>query len=209
MAHSDSSGLVFRQEEPGDYAAVEALTREAFWNVYQPGCDEHYIIHSMRGSSAVIRELNWVCEDRGRLCGHIFYTRTKVVSEDGQAYPVISFGPVSVHPDDQKKGIGSALIRMTLEMAGKMKFPGAVITGNPQYYHRFGFRPAADYGIVFEDGSSFPALMACELETHGLDPVHGRMFFCREFTAVDQEALLAFDRQFPERERLKLPGQLH
>ncbi len=203
-------GYTYRLEEPKDYALTEFLTREAFWNVYQPGCDEHFILHSMRNSAAVLRELNYVCEDEnGVICGHIFYTRTNVAAQDGQVFPVISFGPISVHPDHQKRGIGSALIRLTMEKAKEMKHPGIVITGNPDYYHRFGFRPASDFGIVFEDGSSFPALMACELTPHALDPVHGRIQFCPEFSDIDQEALLRFDQQFPKRERLKLPGQLH
>lgn len=202
-------GYTYRPEEPRDYAAAEALTREAFWNVYKPGCDEHFIMHIMRGSAAVIEELNYVCEDAsGFICGHIFYTHAKVVSEDGTVYPVISFGPISVHPDYQKRGIGSALIRMTLEKAAEMQFSGVVITGNPKYYHRFGFREAAAYGIVADDGSSFPELMACELGEHRLDSVHGRLYFCPEFSNINQEELRRFDAQFPPKEKLRLPGQL-
>ena len=203
-------GYTFRLETPADYAAVEALTREAFWNVYQPGCEEHFIIHSLRGDPAVIHELNYVCEDAsGLICGHIFYTHTSVIAGDGQVFPVITFGPISVHPEYQKKGIGSALIQMTMKKAAEMKFPGIVITGNPAYYHRFGFRDASDFGIVFEDGSSFPAFMACELEPDALAPIHGRIQFCPAFSSIDQDALLRFDQQFPKKERLRLPGQLH
>ena len=203
-------GYTYRLEEPKDYAETEALTREAFWNVYQPGCDEHFIVHSMRGNAAVIEELNYVCEDAsGIICGHIFYTHTKVVAENGIVYPVISFGPISVHPDHQKHGIGSALICMTMKKAAKMQFSGVLITGNPKYYHRFGFQDAAAYGIVAEDGSSFPELMACELGKHRLDPVHGRLFFCPEFADIDQRELQQYDTQFPFKEKLRLPGQLH
>lgn len=203
-------GYTYRLEEPKDYAETEALTREAFWNVYQPGCDEHFIVHSMRENAAVIEELNYVCEDAsGIICGHIFYTHTKVVAENGIVYPVISFGPISVHPDHQKHGIGSALICMTMKKAAKMQFSGVLITGNPKYYHRFGFQDAAAYGIVAEDGSSFPELMACELGKHRLDPVHGRLFFCPEFADIDQRELQQYDTQFPFKEKLRLPGQLH
>lgn len=202
------NSFTYRLEEPGDYAAVEALTREAFWNVYKPGCDEHYILHTLRGSSAVIKDLNYVCEDKGVLCGHIFYTHSKVVAEDGQVFPVITFGPISVHPDYQKRGIGSALIKMTLKKAGDMRFPGVLITGSPAYYHRFGFRDAADYGIVSDAGFSFPELMAYELGEGRLHPAHGRLYFDPAFDNIDQEELLRFDRQFPEKERLIFPGQL-
>ena len=198
----------YRLETPDDWARVEALTREAFWNVYKPGCDEHYIVHSLRGSSAVLPGLNYVCEEEGRLCGHIFWTQSLVEAPDGRTAPVLTFGPVSILPACQGRGIGSALIRMTLEKARTLDYPGAVITGSPRYYRRFGFRDAASWGIVFEDGSSFPELMALEFGPRRLDAVRGRVRFCPEFSAVDPEALLDFDRQFPAREKLRLPGQL-
>ena len=202
------NGYVYRLETPSDWRAAEALTREAFWNVYRRGCDEHYIVHRLRKSPYVVETLNYVCTDGDRLCGHIFYTRTQVAADDGQVFPVLSFGPLSVAPAHQRRGIGSHLVRMTLEKAAGLGFPGVLITGNPDYYHRFGFRPASDFHIAAEDGSSFPALMACELGEGRLNGVRGRLHFCREFTEIDPEEVLRFDAQFPPRERLKLPGQI-
>ena len=198
----------YRLETPLDYGSVEGVIREAFWNVYQPGCDEHFIVHKMRNNPAVVECLNYVCMDGDIICGHIFYTKTKVVSDSGQVFPVISFGPISVLPDYQKKGIGSTLIRLTLDKAAKEGFSGVLITGNPKYYHRFGFRPAADFSIVADDGSSFPELMAYELGEGRLENIHGRLFFCPEFSDFDQNEVLEFDRNFPPKKRLKLPGQL-
>ena len=86
----------YRLETPADWAAAEALTREAFWNVYKPGCDEHYILHIMRGKPAVAQELNYVCTEGAAVRGHIFYTHTAVVTDQGDALPVLSFGPISV-----------------------------------------------------------------------------------------------------------------
>ena len=202
------NGYSYRLETPSDYDAVEALIRDAFWNVYQPGCDEHFIVHKMRGNSAVVEHLNYICVDGDVICGHIFYTRTRVVADDGRIFSVLSFGPLSVLPDHQHKGIGSCLVRLTIEKAAAEAFPGVLITGNPKYYHRFGFRPAADFGIVSDDGASFPELMACELGAGRLADVHGRLFFCPEFSDLDQDEVLRFDQYFPPRERLKLPGQL-
>lgn len=201
--------FVYRTETEDDFDQVEFLTREAFWNVYQPGCEEHYILHVLRGTPAVIPELNLVCEAGGRIVGHIFYTRSRVLSDGGGCFPVITFGPISVHPDMQGRGIGSALIRKTLARAAEMGFSGVVITGNPAYYGRFGFRPASDFGIVYEDGSSFPALMALELPPGGLSGVKGRVSFDPAFTLIDPEELDRFDAQFPHKEKKKLPGQLH
>ena len=202
------NGYTYRLETSSDYDAVEALVRDAFWNVYQPGCDEHFIVHKMRGNPAVAEQLNYVCVDDNVICGHIFYTRTKVVADDGQFFPVLSFGPLSVSPEYQHKGIGSSLIRLTLGKATEEGFPGVLITGNPEYYHRFGFRPAADFGIVADDGSSYPELMACELTQGRMAGVHGRLYFCPEFSDLDQQEVFRFDQKFPPRERLKLPGQL-
>ena len=203
------SNFVYRIERPDDYAAAEALIREAFWNVYKPGCDEHYIVHCLRGSARVVPALNRVCVDGdGLLLGHIFYTRSRLVDDDGASREVLTFGPISVRPGWQRQGIGSALIRSTLADARDMGFAGVAITGNPAYYHRFGFRPAADYGIVAEDGASFPALMALELAEGRLSGAGGRLCFCPEFDTVAPDALARFDSQFPPREKLRLPGQL-
>ena len=200
---------IYRKETEEDFGRVETLTREAFWNVYQPGCEEHYILHILRGDPAVIPALNLLCEAGGEIVGHIFCTRSQVLSDDGTIYPVITFGPVSVRPDLQGQGIGSALIRKTLALAAETGFPGVIITGNPAYYSRFGFRPASDFGILYEDGSSFPALMALELVPGGLSDVSGRVSFAPAFTHVDAEALERFDSRFPKKQKLKLPGQLH
>ena len=199
---------IYRLETKADYREVENLTREAFWNVYQPGCDEHYMIHTMRDSHDVVTELNYVCELNGKIMGHIFYTNTKVISNNNVIHSILSFGPISVHPDLQRTGIGSNLIQKTMKLATKMGFGGIVITGNPKYYHRFGFKSASDFGIVFEDGTSSPELMAVELLPGGLASVNGRMYFAPKFSDIDFEKLAMFDAQFPIKEKKKLPGQL-
>ena len=198
----------YRLETPADWAAAEALTREAFWNVYKPGCDEHYILHIMRGKPAVAQELNYVCTEGEAVRGHIFYTHTAVVTDQGDALPVLSFGPISVDPARQGQGIGSHLIRMTLRQAAEAGHAGVVITGNPAYYSRFGFRPASDFGIVDQDGASYPELMALELGPQRLAGIRGRHHFCPEFSDIDPVALERFDKAFPPKERLRLPGQL-
>lgn len=209
MRRSNMKDCIYRTELPQDYAAVESLTRSAFWNVYKPGCDEHYIIHILRGDPAVVTDLNTVCSDPdGVLLGHIFYTVSNVITDSGNQIPVLTFGPVSVLPEVQGQGIGSALIRQTLQKASLTGYPGLVITGNPRYYHRFGFRDAADYGITFEDGSSIPELMALELGDGRLCQAAGRIRFHPAFDHVDPEALERFDRRFPPRDKLRLPGQL-
>lgn len=199
---------IFRPETEKDWAAVEFLTREAFFNKYQPGCEEHYLLHILRGEEAVMTQLCDVCELRGKIVGHIFYTHSAVVSGQGDSFPVLTFGPISVHPDEQGKGIGSQLITSTMARAAQMGFAGIVITGNPAYYHRFGFRPASDFGILYEDGSSFPELMAAELGEGRMSGAKGRITFAPAFSQMKEEDVLAFDAQFPYKEKKRIPGQL-
>lgn len=195
------SKYIYRLETPADFPAVETLTREAFWDVYQPGCDEHYILHIMRGDRDVITELNLVCEMDGEIVGHIFYVRTNVVDENGTAHPVISFGPISVRPDVQHTGIGSEMIRRTFAMAKDMGFGAVTITGNPAYYHRFGFGPAGSHGIVMDDGRDIPELMAVELQPGALNGISGRMIFHPKFMNIDAAEVAEFYKQFPPKEK--------
>lgn len=200
--------LTYRPETPRDYDAVEFLTREAFWNKYKPGCDEHYLLHTLRSSDAVVSELCEVCEEDGEIVGHILYTRAVVTSDSGEVFPVLVFGPISVRPDRQGRGIGAQLITRTLARTRELGWRGVVITGDPAYYGRFGFRPASDFGILYEDGSSFPELMAVPLGEGRLSGVTGRIAFAPEYMNIREEDVLTFDAKFPARERLRLPGQL-
>lgn len=202
------NAFIFRPETRDDHAATEFLTREAFWNKYQPGCDEHYLLHILRGSEAIVTQLCDVCETDGEIVGHIFYTRSGIVAENGSIFPALTFGPVCVRPDLQGKGIGSQLIRSTLARAAEMGFAAVVITGDPGYYSRFGFRPASDFGIVYQDGSSFPALMALELREGSLAGVSGRVGFHPAYSSMDPQDVDRFDAQFPPKEKKRLPGQL-
>ncbi len=187
--------LIIRRESPEDYAAVEVLTRAAFYNVYQPGCDEHLIVHKMRSSPDCIPALCHVALWEGRLAGHILYSRAWIESASGTRREVALFGPISVLPALQRRGVGSAMIRHTLPLARRMGFGGVVITGNPAYYHRFGFDDAAKFGIVMEDGTSMPELMALELIPGGLSGPSGRVHFSPLYT-VDARELAAFDKKF-------------
>lgn len=202
--------LILRNETESEYFAVENLTREAFWNVYKPGCDEHLLVHTIRGLPCFIRELDFVAEADGKLVGSIFYTRAKLAAQSGGEQTFAAFGPISVRPNFQRKGIGSALIGRTLPLAERMGYRAVFITGNPAYYGRFGFRPASDFGIRLkgipaEEKAEF--FMAKPLKADALDGLSGVFAFdaCYE---VDQSRLDAFDRRFPPKRKEKRPGQL-
>ena len=184
---------IIRKETPADWAEAEFLTREAFWNVYRPGCDEHLIVHNLRGSKDTVEELNHVVEYKGRIVGHIFYTHSRLW--DGETFhPSLSFGPISVLPEMQRKGIGSLLIRHTLALAKKMGFPGVVIEGNPNYYHRFGFYDAEKHGIAMSDGEFRDVMMSIEFIPGALHA--GSVRYADAF-AVDAAQLEEFETHFP------------
>lgn len=188
---------IIRKETPADWAEVENLTREAFWDVYRPGCDEHLIVHNLRHHKASIEALNHVVECEGRIIGHIQYTHSQIHC-DGAAYPAVTFGPISVLPEVQRRGVGSLLIRHTLPLAKEMGFPGVLIEGNPDYYHRFGFADAEKWGITTAEGDSGPWLMAIEFIPGALHA--GRIHHAAPFE-VDPVQLEEFETHFPFKEK--------
>mgnify|MGYP000392932209 FL=1 len=109
--------IIIRTETPADYAAVEHLTREAFWNVYRPGCLEHYVVHVLRNDPAFVPQLDLVMEQEGELIGHVMYMRAAITADDGREIPMMTFGPISIRPDLQRQGLGKYLLDYSLELA--------------------------------------------------------------------------------------------
>ena len=192
--------IFIRNETENDHREVEVLTREAFWDVYKPGCDEHLLAHNLRTSPAFVPQLDFVAENGGRIVGNIMHSKSKIVDPEGCFYEVIAFGPVSVLPSEQKKGIGSALIKHSLKLSAEMGYRAVVIFGNPAYYHRFGFKNASDFGVSTADGQSFDAFMALELYPGALDGISGRYYDDPVF-AVDKAELEEFEKGFPYKEK--------
>lgn len=202
--------MKIRPEEKKDWKAVENLTREAFWNKYKPGCDEHYILHRFRQLPQFVRELDCVLEEEGELVAHIMYSRAEIRTDGGRSVPVLIFGPVSVLPERQKKGYGGALIRHTLEKAARLGFGAVAVTGDPGYYHRFGFVSGSSMGIDYAGvprGQAAPFFMVLELRQGYLAGVTG-VFQEPDGYFAAEEDVEEFDRGFPPKEKKKLPGQL-
>lgn len=198
--------LTIRAEQPADYRQVEALTREAFWNVYQPGCVEHYLVHTMRKADAFLPALDLVAVADGNLVGHIMYAKTEIVSSARERYPVVTFGPLSVLPAWQNKGVGTRLIAESSARAAGLGLSAILILGDPAYYARFGFRPAEDYGIRNADGRYAAALQALELSSGALAGISGRYQEGAAY-AIDPAAAEAFDMVFPKKEKRVTPSQ--
>jgi predicted N-acetyltransferase YhbS len=200
--------MEMRTENENDYFEVELLTREAFWNVYRPGCSEHLVIHNLRASASFIKELDYVVLENNRIVGNIVYSKMFVGSEKNMSREVIAFGPISVHPDYQKKGIGRKLIEFTSNKAKEMGYKAILITGNPEYYNPLGFVSASIYGIYMpgmskeEEAEYF---MVKELEEGFLSKHSGVYDFDKAFT-VDLEELEEFEKQFPAKLKREARG---
>lgn len=199
--------LVFRIEKPDDHRIVELLIRDAFWNVYVPGCDEHYLAHRLRTMETFIPELNFVAEHFGKIVGNIMYVKTMIIGDDGVRHPVVTFGPVSVKPSMQGYSIGSLLIRYSLKRARIQGFDAVLIYGDPDYYSKFGFLPAESFHIGTSDGFYADALLALELKPGSLKNCAGLFFEGKAYEIDDREAA-SFDKRFPQKKPLSdLPSQ--
>jgi predicted N-acetyltransferase YhbS len=187
--------IQLRYETPEDYRIVEELTREAFWNLYVPGCSEHFLLHRMRDVDAFIPELDLEASIDGKIVGNIVYSHAKLAADDGSEPEVITFGPVAVLPEYQCQGIGSALIIETLNRARELGYQAVLIYGNPDYYQRFGFFSAENFDIRTSDDMYATALLALELIPNALQDKPGR-FLENAIFEMDEEEIRAFDGTF-------------
>ncbi len=201
---------IIRPETQDDYREVENLTREAFWNVYRPGCMEHYVLHVLRRDPAFVPELDLVMEKEGRLIGHVMYMRSEIQADDGRAIPIMTFGPISIAPEYKRQGYGTALLRYSMEAAKKLGAGAIAITGSIDFYGKSGFVVASTKGIHYfaePRDAEVPYFLICELEPGFLSGVTGS-YKDPEGYFVDEAEVEAFDAQFPPKKKLKLPGQL-
>ena len=202
--------ITIRPETESDNRAVENLTREAFWNVYRPGCMEHYVLHCFRTDPAFVPELDLVMELDGTLIGHIMYARSEIACSDGRALPIMTFGPISLAPEYKRQGYGKCLLDYSMEKAKEMGAGALVITGNILFYGKSGFVPAKSKGIRYADDPDASYLLIKELTPGFLSGISGTYkdpegyFVCER----DPDGFAQFEATFPEKEKQKLPGQL-
>lgn len=195
-----------RHENPEDHFAVENVTREAFWNLYKPGCEEHALVSSIRKHRDYIPELSFIIEKDGEIAGSIFYTHAKVVDANGQEHKIITFGPVSILPSLHRQGLGRRLITHSIEQAKKLGYNAIVIGGYPYHYECYGFVGAKKYGISMPDGKFYTGIMALPLYEGALDGVCGNVHFS-ESMYVSEAEVEAFDKSFPAKPKEVLPCQ--
>lgn len=199
--------IKLRNETDLDYRSVEELTREAFWNHHVPGCNEHYLLHIMRNCDAFIRKLDFVAEIDGKVVANIVYAKSKIIGDSGEHYDVITFGPLSVLPEYQGKGIGGMLIKHTKEIAKELGYRAILIYGDPGYYSKFGFVEAENYDIRNSNNMFAVPLQALELYTGALTDCAG-CFFEGSVFEIDENTAEEFDSAFPKKDKQSsLPSQ--
>lgn len=206
------SEIVIRQETLDDFREVELLTRDAFWNVFQPGADEHYLVHKIRNSPSQIKELSLVAtlpNDTGTsiIVGYILYTRSTIMRRDSTVEEVVTFGPVCVSPGYQNQGIGVKLILHSISIAKSLGFRAIVIYGYPSYYRKFGFENGYHFGICSSSGTFPKALQVLELYPYSLNGISGQFHESSDFlmNSIDVDS---FDHSFSPREKYVTVSQV-
>ncbi len=206
----NTNDIIIRLETKEDQRAVENLIREAFWNVYRPGCYEHYVMHVLRNDPAFVKELDFVLEKDGRLIGQNMFMRTRIDADDGRAVPVLTMGPICITPEFKRHGYGKRLLDATLERAAAMGFGAVLFEGNIDFYGKSGFTFARDFSIRYHDlpeGADDSFFLCKELLPGYLRGITG-VYQTPQGYYVDEADVEAFDRTFPPKEKLRLPGQV-
>ncbi|MBR0120889.1 MAG: N-acetyltransferase [Clostridia bacterium] len=206
----NKNDCVIRLEKKEDYRQVENLIRESFWNVYRPGCSEHYVIHVLRNDPAFVKELDFVMELDGEIIGQNMFMKTVINSDAGKDVPVLTMGPICITPALKRKGYGKKLLDYSIEKAKELNFGAVLFEGNIAFYGKSGFSYASQFGIRYhslpEDADS--SFFLCkELISGYLGGITG-VYQTPQGYYVSNDDVEKFDRLFPHKEKLKLPGQI-
>lgn len=207
------NNIIIRLERESDYRTVENLTREAFWNVYQPGCVEHYVLHCYRSSPDFIPELDFVMEVDGAIIGHVMFSKAEIISDDGKRIPILTFGPISISPEYKRKGYGIALLRHALSKAKEMGYGAVFMEGNIEFYRHAGFVLASSLNIHYHAeprDSDVPYFLGLELKAGYLSGIEGTYHTPKGYYAAfdDPDRFEKYESGFPAKVKLVLPGQL-
>ena len=206
----NQSHVTFRLERKEEHRAVEHMVRESFWNVYRPGCLEHYVLHLLRDDPAFVPELDIVMERDGQLIGQNMFMRAVIKADDGRDIPIMTMGPICITPELKRQGYGKMLLDYSIEQAKALGCGALCFEGNIDFYGKSGFTYASEYGIRYHglpEGEDASFFLCRELQSGYLSGITGEYATPKGYF-VDEAAAEEFDRLFPPKEKLKLPGQL-
>ena len=206
----NKNDCIIRLENKNDHREVENLVRESFWNVYRPGCSEHYVLHVLRDDPAFIRDLDFVMEKDGQIIGQNMFMKTVIEADNGRVIDVLTMGPICIANDLKRKGYGKKLLDYSLEKAAALGFGAVLFEGNIAFYGKSGFDYSSNFGIRYHDlpedaDASF--FLCKELIPGYLDGITG-VYQTPSGYYVDDSDVEEFDKAFPPKEKLKLPGQI-
>lgn len=203
--------MKIRLEEEKDYYDVENLTREAFWNIYRPGCFEHLVVHNLRKDKCFVKQLDYIIEIDKKIIANIVYSKGTLTLQDGTKKEILLFGPVSVLPEYQSKGYGKEIINYTMKKAKELGFNAIVITGNPNYYSKFGFESASKYNIYYngmDKSEEAPFFMIKILDKEKTKELSG-IYSDPIVFDINEKELEEFDKKFPLKNKEIKEGQLN
>ena len=206
----NNDNFTIRLESPADYAEVGNLVREAFWNVYRPGCFEHYLLHCLRKDKDFVQELDFVMEKDNKIIGQNIFMRACITADDGRQISIMTMGPISIAADFKRKGYGKILLDYSIEKARAMGVGAICFEGNIDFYGKSGFTYASEFGIRYHglpEGADASFFLCKELIPGYLNGITG-VYATPAGYAIDEAEAEKFDQQFPYKEKLKLPGQL-
>lgn len=202
--------IIIRLEQEKEYRKVENMIRESFWNVYRPGCLEHYVCHVLRNDPAFIPELDLVMLRDGELIGQNMFMKAEISADDGRKIPIMTMGPICITPEFKRQGYGKILLDSSFEQARKYGCGAVCFEGNIDFYGKSGCKQASEFGIRYHgvpEGEDAPFFLCKELIPGYLDGITGEYAPPTGYF-VDEKEVEAFDGQFPPKEKEKLPGQL-
>ena len=206
----NKNDYIIRLERKDEQREVEFLVREAFWNVYRPGCFEHFVLNQLRNDPAFVKELDFVMEKDGVLIGQNMFMRAVIKADDGRDIPIMTMGPICISPEFKRRGYGKILLAYSLEKAAEMGAGAVCFEGNIDFYGKSGFTTANTFGIRYHgvpEGEDASFFLCKELKAGYLDGITG-VYTPPQGYFVDEAAVEEFDKSFPPKEKLKLPGQL-
>lgn len=202
--------LIIEKEKFDERREVENLVRESFWNVYRPGCLEHYVLHLMRDDENFVSELDFVLKLNGKIIGQNVFYKTKIKLDNGENYPILTMGPICIAPEYKRKGYGKILLDFSLEKAKEMGFGAVCFEGNIDFYGKSGFVFARNFGIRYHglpEGADDSFFVCKELISGYLNDKKGE-YETPEIYMVSEEDAEAFDKTFPPKEKKVLTSQI-
>ncbi len=206
----NKNDYIIRLERKEEYREVENLVREAFWNVYRPGCLEHYVLNQLRADAAFVSELDLVLEKEGKLIGQNIFMRASIKADDGRDIPIMTMGPICISSKLKRQGYGKILLDYSLEKAEEMGAGAVCFEGDIDFYGKSGFTFASDFGVRYHglpEGEDASFFLCKELIPGYLEDITGE-YATPQGYFVDEAEIEEFDKAFPYKEKLKLPGQL-